>query len=219
MLIFWKVNDVPGLILDPSKKPSTSSIHLLVAYNMFLVQEILIASGNQEQLGHACTSANNPELALKFVSSSSAKDNSEDKTPNFTNIRNNQMKQSSPCHEDFTSYSFPSKKKIKLSDSNGSIMRSRPNRMLTERNVSETSSHIKEMPNETEDKQSDFMSKKAESTGTRRLKKPVMADQPPAKIESPYLGKRIVSYISLLKPSYFCTSCTSNFIGSYMSKV
>ncbi|XP_044493270.1 DUF724 domain-containing protein 2-like isoform X2 [Mangifera indica] len=154
-------------------------------------KEILIASGNQEQLGHACTSANNPEQALKFVSSSSAKDNSEDKTPNFTNIRNNQMKQSSPCHEDFTSYSFPSKKKIKLSDSNGSIMRSRPNRMLTERNVSETSSHIKEMPNETEDKQSDFMSKKAESTGTRRLKKPVMADQPPAKIESPYLGKRI----------------------------
>lgn len=160
---------------------------------MLLVQEILIASGNQEQVGYACTGANNREVALKFEGSGSAKDSSEDKTPNFTNLRNNQMERSSPCHEDAASYSFPpSKKKIKLSNSNGTIMRSRPNKKLTERNVSETSSFIKKMPNETEDTQY-LVSEKAESTGTRRLKKPVIADQPPVKIESPYLGKRIVS--------------------------
>ncbi|XP_031274149.1 DUF724 domain-containing protein 10-like isoform X3 [Pistacia vera] len=155
-------------------------------------KEILIASGNQEQVGHACTGANNAGVALKFEGSGSAKDNSEDKTPNFTNRRNNQMEQSSSCQEDATSYSFPpSKKKLKLSNSNGTIMRSRPYKKLTERNVSETSSFIKKIPNETEDSQSDLVSEKAESTGSRRLKKPVIADQPPAKIESPYLGKRI----------------------------
>ncbi|XP_044502740.1 DUF724 domain-containing protein 6-like isoform X2 [Mangifera indica] len=154
-------------------------------------KEILLASDNQEQVERAVTGANNPDVGLKFEGSGSGKDNSEDKSPNLTNIRNNQMELSTPCHEDATSDSFPpSKKQIKLSNFNSTIMRSHPNKKLTERNVSETSSHIKKMSNETEEAQSDLVSEKAESKGTRRLRKPGIADQPPSKIESPYLGKR-----------------------------
>lgn len=187
------------LMLELSKSMYMVYLFILSLSNMLFIQEVLVASDNQEQLEHAHNSSDNPEVALKLESSGSAKDNGEEQPPCLTNIRDNQIEQSTDVHEDSAAYALPpSKKKIKLGNSNGTAMRTRPIKKLTEENVSDapllaSASHLRKMDETTKEPDGDLATPKMERTGARCSKKSVIVERPSAVVEGAFLGKRIVS--------------------------
>lgn len=158
-------------------------------------KEILVASDYQEQLGDARNDSNNPEVAQRLESSGSVKDKSEEQTACLINVRKNQMEdQLTPMHEDSATNALPpSKKKIKVTNSNGTAERSRPIKKLTEGNASDApASDLRKTQNETpKESHVGLTTTKTDRTGTRYSKKSVSVEQPSAKLESPFLGKRI----------------------------
>ncbi|KAH9786896.1 DUF724 domain-containing protein 7 [Citrus sinensis] len=157
-------------------------------------QEILVTSDYQEQLEHAHNDSNNPEVAQRLESSGSVKDKSEEQTACLTNVKNQMEDQSTPMHEDSAAYALsPSKKKIKVTSSNGTAERSRPIKQLTEGNAADApASHLRKTQNETaKESHVGLATTKTDRTGTRCSKKSVSVEQPSAKPESPILGKRI----------------------------
>jgi hypothetical protein len=150
------------------------------------LQEVLIASDNQEQLGPVRDATGNAEVAPKLKSSGSAKDITEDTKPCLTNIRNNPMETSTPSHEDSASHPVPpNKRKMRLTNSYNSGMHSCPNKKPRENSLSFTPVQLKNMPNKTtEETPSALATPKTERKQMRSPRKLV---------ESPVLGKRIVS--------------------------
>lgn len=166
----------------------------------FHFQDILIPSNIQELPGKLTISnTNKPEKVATLGNSGPEKDETEEKTP-LPNSRKNKMEHSIPNHEDLASdASLPIKKKMKLGNSNGSAVRSCPNKKFVEEIASNaqlpiTDSQLKIMPNEPDKEASrGSAAPKTPRTGTRCLKKPVVVEQPSAKAQSRLSGKRIVS--------------------------
>ncbi|XVE73480.1 hypothetical protein DITRI_Ditri11bG0121200 [Diplodiscus trichospermus] len=150
-------------------------------------KEVLISSDEQEQAGDALPGTNNNKVAGELESSFSTKDNTEDETP-LTKISKNVMEQ--PTSTDENNALLVNKKKVKLETSNGNTSRSRPLEKITEGNTVETplsvtGDQLKDMPNETSQKEG---TPRTGGAGTRVAKKIVTCDQPCAKSENPMTG-------------------------------
>ncbi|KAL4324834.1 hypothetical protein GQ457_11G002230 [Hibiscus cannabinus] len=151
-------------------------------------KEVIIASGEQEQIGIAlCT--RNSKVVGELESSLSTEESTEGKTP-LKKMNKNAVEK--PTSTDGDNALNSSKKKVKLETSNGNTSRTRPLKKLTEGNAVETpisvsGDKLKDVPGETLCKEG---TPRTGGKGAKSSMKAMIDDEHCAKIESPATGAK-----------------------------
>lgn len=167
-----------------------------------LFQEVLIAPSDQKQMGYLNDRLNNAYNPIQLGSPCGAEDNTVEKTPCSSTIRNKLMGKwmelSSPCHGN---EALPSQKKtMKLTayDENGHNSCS-PNQLnegyVAEAPLSVTTTKSMNTPKRTSSKQvlRGFATIRTANPGVRSSRKSMITNQPSAKSESSYVVMTVVS--------------------------